>query len=245
MSEILAVVAGEHITDADVEKFIQKLPQEQQAYAADPRFKEKVLEELITMALFAKKGEEDKFEETEEYKEIMANARKDVLARMAITSVLKGIEVSDEECQKYYDANQKQFQQGATVSAKHILVAQEAQCVELLNAINAGEKTFEDAAKEFSTCPSGQKGGDLGSFGQGQMVPEFEKAAFAAEVDTVVGPVQTQFGYHLIKVYAKTEARVPSFEEVKGDIYRNVLSQKQNEAYSDAMAVLKEKYIQK
>ena len=128
---------------------------------------------------------------------------------------------------------------------KHILVAEEAECVELLNAINAGEKTFEDAAKECSTCPSGQKGGDVGSFGQGQMVPEFEKAAFAAEVDSVVGPVQTQFGYHLIKVYAKTEAGVASFEEVKGDIYRNVLSQKQNKAYSNAMAALKEKYIQK
>ena len=77
------------------------------------------------------------------------------------------------------------------------------------------------------------------------MVPEFEKAAFAAEVDSVVGPVQTQFGYHLIKVYARTEAGVASFEEVKGDIYRNVLSQKQNKAYSNAMAALKEKYIQK
>ncbi len=71
----------------------------------------------------------------------------------------------------------------------------------------SGEKVFEDAAKEFSTCPSGQRGGDLGEFGKGQMVKEFEDAAFAAEIGHVVGPVKTQFGYHLIKVEEKKKMR--------------------------------------
>lgn len=88
----------------------------------------------------------------------------------------------------------------ATASARHILVADEALCNELKTKINAGEITFEQAAKDNSTCPSGKDGGALGSFGQGQMVPEFDKVVFNDEVGVVHGPVQTQFGYHLLEI---------------------------------------------
>jgi len=87
-----------------------------------------------------------------------------------------------------------------TAAARHILVSDEAFCKELKEKINSGEMTFEQAAKENSTCPSGAKGGDLGKFGQGQMVPEFDKVVFNDEVGVVHGPVQTQFGYHLLEV---------------------------------------------
>jgi len=88
----------------------------------------------------------------------------------------------------------------ATASARHILVADEAVCNDLKTKINAGEMTFEQAAKENSTCPSGANGGALGTFGQGQMVPEFDKVVFNDEVGVVHGPVQTQFGYHLLEI---------------------------------------------
>jgi len=85
-------------------------------------------------------------------------------------------------------------------SARHILVSDEALCNELKEKINSGEMTFEEAARENSTCPSGAQGGDLGTFGQGQMVPEFDKVVFNDEVGVVHCPVQTQFGYHLLEV---------------------------------------------
>jgi peptidyl-prolyl cis-trans isomerase C len=88
----------------------------------------------------------------------------------------------------------------ATASARHILVDSEAKCNELKEQINSGEITFEQAAKENSTCPSGANGGDLGTFSQGQMVPEFDKVVFNDEVGVVHGPVKTQFGYHLLEV---------------------------------------------
>ncbi|MDQ7047729.1 MAG: peptidylprolyl isomerase [Sulfurovum sp.] len=88
----------------------------------------------------------------------------------------------------------------ASASARHILVDDETVCTELKEKINAGELTFEQAAKENSTCPSGAKGGELGSFGEGQMVPEFDKVVFNDEVGVVHGPVKTQFGYHLLEV---------------------------------------------
>ncbi len=88
------------------------------------------------------------------------------------------------------------------VNARHILVKDRAEADELKAKIDKGAK-FEDLAKQYSICPSGQNGGDLGYFGRGQMVKEFEEAAFATPVNSVSDPVQTQFGWHLIKVIDK------------------------------------------
>jgi len=84
------------------------------------------------------------------------------------------------------------------IRASHILVTNEPFCKELIERIKKGE-SFEALAAQFSKCPSGKKGGDLGSFGKGQMVPQFENAAFKLKVGEISGPVKTQFGYHIIK----------------------------------------------
>jgi len=84
-------------------------------------------------------------------------------------------------------------------SARHILVETEEACLDLKQQIADGA-SFADLAKQHSKCPSGQSGGDLGTFGQGQMVPEFDKVVFNEAVGEVHGPVQTQFGYHLLEV---------------------------------------------
>jgi peptidyl-prolyl cis-trans isomerase C len=88
-----------------------------------------------------------------------------------------------------------------SVKAKHILVEQQYEVDDLLKKLEEGV-SFEDLAAKFSKCPSGQRGGDLGEFTRGRMVKPFEEAAFSLEVDQVSAPVQTQFGYHLIKRYA-------------------------------------------
>jgi len=88
-------------------------------------------------------------------------------------------------------------------TARHILVDTEEQCEELKTQIAAGAD-FADIAKEHSSCPSGRNGGDLGQFGPGQMVPEFDKVVFSADINTVQGPVQTQFGYHLLEVTSRS-----------------------------------------
>ncbi len=91
------------------------------------------------------------------------------------------------------------FFMASKVHAAHILVKTEQEAFGLLFDINRG-KSFEDAAKEKSLCPSGKKGGDLGLFGRGQMVKEFEAAAFSMKPGEVSKPVKTQFGWHIIKV---------------------------------------------
>lgn len=244
-NEVLAVVAGKEITNAEFELYLQKLPQEQRMYAAYPQYREKLLDQLVSMYAYAKMGEELKLEETDAFKLIMENTRLETLAQLAVNETIKDITVDDQEVKDFYEDNTQNFKKEESVSAKHILVAEEEECSKVLEAINNGEKTFEDAAKECSTCPSGQNGGDLGEFGKGQMVKEFEDAAFAAEVGVVVGPVKTQFGYHLIKVEKKSEASVMPFEEVEAKISQTLLQQKQNQAYKAQYDELKAKYVGK
>ena len=181
---------------------------------------------------------------TDDYKKMLENIVRDIKARMAMNEIMKGIEVTDIEAETVYNINPDNFNKPETVSAKHILVDSEEVCNEILAQIQNGEKTFEDAAAESSTCPSGQQGGDLGEFGKGQMVKEFEDAAFAAEIGAIVGPVKTQFGFHLIKVEAKSEAETLAFDVVKEQIKKNLLQQKQQQAYTAKIAELKEKYVE-
>ena len=243
--EVLAVVAGKNVTSADFEAFLKNMPEEQKLYAANPRFRTQFFEQMIAHLVYAELGAEMKLEETEEFQNILANVKKDILAQLAVQKVVDAAVVTDEEKKEYYDANSQQFQKKATVRAKHILMKEEAACAELLESLKKGEKEFEQAAKEFSECPSGSNGGDLGQFGKGQMVKEFEDVAFTAEIGEIAGPVKTQFGYHLIKVELRTEASVIPFEEVRFQIEKNLVQQKQTRIYSDKAAELKEKYVQK
>ena len=92
----------------------------------------------------------------------------------------------------------------ATATARHILVETEQECEDLKKRIEAGAD-FGEMAKEYSKCPSGQQGGELGQFSPGQMVQEFDEVVFSGDVDKIHGPVKTQFGYHLIDITSRSE----------------------------------------
>ena len=92
----------------------------------------------------------------------------------------------------------------AKATARHILVDDEALCEEVKTKILDG-LDFAEAAREHSSCPSGRRGGDLGSFGPGQMVKEFDDVVFSADLNEVQGPIKTQFGYHLLEVTSRTD----------------------------------------
>jgi len=91
----------------------------------------------------------------------------------------------------------------AKACARHILVSTEEKCNDLKTQIEGGAD-FTALAKEHSSCPSGKQGGDLGEFGPGQMVPEFDTVVFNGELGKVHGPVKTQFGYHLLEVTSRS-----------------------------------------
>lgn len=115
-------------------------------------------------------------------------------------------EVADKSAELQELTNLKKenkMSEATQVAAKHILVSTEEEAKELIAKIRNGEESFEGAAKTHSKCPSGANGGDLGFFGKGMMVKEFEDTAFSTNVGEISEPVKTQFGWHLIKVYDK------------------------------------------
>jgi len=145
---------------------------------------------------------------------LMLEAQRTEYAMKYVTSTM----LTDEEVVAYYDNFEPEIQ------ASHILVAEEALAIELIDRINAGED-FAELAKEYSTDPgSGAQGGDLGSFGKGMMVPEFEAAAYALKIDEVTPvAVQSQFGYHIIKRTGGTEKT--SLDEMKTEIEKSLAAE--------------------
>ena len=238
-NKVLATVAGEEITEAEFNAFLQNVPREQQAYLSNPAMRSHYLDQLIALHLFAKDGADQKLDETEEFKNMIANAKRDILAQMSMAEALKNVTVSDEEIRTFYEENKNQFTKGGKVRAKHILTDSEDKCKEILEEIENGTKAFEVAAQEYSTCPSGKQGGSLGDFARGQMVPEFDQAVFALQEGELTGPVKTQFGYHLIRMNKKNEATPISYADIREELYQQVMQEKQQEAYQKKINQLK------
>ncbi|MCM1257881.1 MAG: peptidylprolyl isomerase [Roseburia sp.] len=239
--KVLAVVAGYEIREEELNNLIANYPPEQQIYLSNPQAKDELLEQLIGFHLFEKMAEEEKIKETKEFKETLEKMKNELASHMAATSVIESVTIDEKEIKKFYEENPSQFIAGAQVSAKHILVEEKDQAEKIAKEIAEG-KSFEAAAREYSTCPSSEKGGDLGYFGKGQMVPEFEKAAFNGEIGKVIGPVKTQFGFHLILVEDKKEEKKVSYEEIKDNLYSELLKQKKQEKYANTVKELEAKY---
>ena len=160
-----------------------------------------------------------------------------------IAKFMKNVEVSDEEVKKFYDENPKQFIAPDSIRASHILLPSEQQAIDIIKEIKNGGKTFEEAAKAYSVCPSREQGGDLSYFSKGKMVPQFENAAFAMKVGEMSDePVKTDFGWHIIKVTdSKTSETIP-YDVVKESARQYLLGQKQNRAFLDRVDELKKEY---
>lgn len=231
------------ISDIEIDQFIATLSQEQQMYKSVPQFRAQVKERLEEIALFAMDGEEKCLDQSEEFQAAMKITRRDMLGQLAMSKAIEGVEVDEAEAKNYYENNKELFGTPATVSAKHILVDSEDKINEIKNEIDTGAKSFEDAAREYSTCPSGKKGGDLGTFGKGQMVKEFETAAFEGEIKKVIGPVKTQFGYHLIWVDERSESEIEAFENIKEKAMAQLKREKQQEAYDNRIQELRKKFL--
>ena len=239
MDKILAKVGALTVSEREVDEFLAELGQRGQGYN-NPEGRKAILEQIISSKLLLLDARHNLLETEPEYKAELAKLRENLLINYAGNKVIAAVKVNDEDVRKYYEDNLDKFKQGETVNADHILVDSEEKALEILAKIESGELSFADAAKEFSSCPSGQRGGNLGDFGRGQMVPEFDKAVFELEVGEVTKtPVQTQFGYHLIKLNSKSDATVMPFEDVAPQLTDIVLNEKRREAYERKINQLK------
>lgn len=162
-------------------------------------------------------------------------------------TIVPKVKVTEEESRNFYDQNIDKFKRDEMVRASHILCGIDPKATaedknkarekaEKLRKELAGGKDFAGLAKENSTCPSSQQGGDLGYFGKGQMVPSFEKVAFALKPGEISDIVETQFGYHIIKVMDKQPSETVEFKDVRSRIEDFLKRQKINAAVEEFLA---------
>lgn len=239
MSKTLAIVGGTPITEDQVDELLMSLGQRGRAYN-NPEGRKEILRQLIANKLMLLDAKRNLIEVEPEFKARLAKIKDDLLASYNADKVISAVSVSEKDAVDYYEANKEKFMGEESVNASHILVDSEELAKELIAKIKAGELSFEDAARDNSTCPSKANGGSLGDFGRGQMVPEFDEAVFAMEVGEITeAPVKTQFGYHVIKLNSKKGAEIMPYEEIKGEIRNALLMEKQRAAYDSKINQLK------
>ena len=240
------VAAGDiTIKQSEFESALKSLPAEYQQFAAGPG-KKQFAEDFLRMKMLASEGMKAGLDKDPDVVRQLALMKENLVANAQLEKIEKSIVLTDADLKKVYEAGKNDYEQ---VKARHILIAfkgspaaqagkpelteeQAKAKAEELRAKIAGGASFEETAKkESDDTGSGANGGDLGSFSRGQMVPEFEKAAFEAKVGDVTPVVRTQFGYHIIKV---EEHNHTPFEQVKPAIERSE-RQKRMQATLEAM----------
>jgi len=238
----IVVAAGDvSIRQSEFENALKTLPAEYQQYAMGPG-KRQFAEDYLRMKMLAADGIKAGLDKTPDVVQQLNLMRENLVAQAQLKKIEAGITISDDDLKKVYEANKGEYEQ---VKAKHILIAfkgspaaqsgkpelteeqAKAKAEDLRTQILAGASFDELAKKESDDTGSGAAGGELGDFGRGQMVPEFEKAAFDAKVGDVTEPVRTQYGYHVIKVESHNHT---PFEQVKVTLDRNERQKRLQEA---------------
>ena len=230
----IVIAAGDvTIRQSEFENALKTLPAEYQQYAQGPG-KKQFAEDYLRMKMLASEGLKNGLDKDPDVLQQLSLMRENLVANAQLQKIEKGISLTDADLKAKYDANKPQYEQ---VKAQHILIAfkgspaaqqgkpelteeqAKAKAEDLRKQLVAGSAKFEDLAKkESDDTGSGSNGGELGEFGRGQMVPEFEKAAFDAKPGELTPVVRTQFGYHIIKV---EEHSYTPFEQVKATIEKS------------------------
>lgn len=228
--KVVLKVGTESITEKEFDNLIEGLPEQVRAQARGP-MKRQVAEQVIRLKLLAQEARKKGLDTEKSMQARIQFATENLLAGAAYKDIQDNIKIDEAAARKYYDEHKSEYEK---VAARHILIkfkgspvpqregkpelSEEqalAKVQEIRKKLLAGGDFAAIAKAESDDTGSGANGGELGTFGHGQMVPEFEKAAFALPVGQVSEPVKTQFGYHLIRV-DKQEKK--SFEEARTEI---------------------------
>lgn len=212
---VLATVNGTEITLGHVILMLNRLPEQIQG-APDEQLFPGLVEQLVDQTLLAGQTSADAEEDPLEVRLLLENERRAALAMIGIRDRIEG-PTDEAELQAAYDAAFADFEPQPEFKASHILVETEEKAAELLAEIEGGAD-FAETARSASTGPSAPSGGDLGWFGPGQMVPAFDEAVQTMEPETVAGPVQTQFGWHLIRLEEKRMSTAPTLDQVRDEL---------------------------
>jgi peptidyl-prolyl cis-trans isomerase C len=237
--QTLAEVNGGVITTADFKKEVETLPPYLRPMAETPEGKKELLDTMIIREIILQQAQKDGLDKSPEVADKLEELKKRVIVEAFLKKKVEAqTAITDADLQKFYDQNKDKLKTGEQVRASHILVKSETEAQDILGQIKKGGN-FEQLASKYSIDAAKTKGGDLGWFGKGSMIPEFEKVAFGMKEGEISGIVKTQFGYHIIKLTGKRPAGVPPFAEVKEQLKAKLLPEKQQEVFQKLKDELK------
>lgn len=241
-NQVVAKVGEREITKEEVEGVLRNVDPKVATQFNGPEGIKKLITQMAQQELFYLDAVEKGLDKDAIFIKEVEKTTEVLLRQYAINKFLSTITVSEDEMQKFYEQNKQKFVQPETIKASHILVKNEETANKIISELDNGLK-FEDAAEQYSLCPSKERGGDLGFFSRGKMVPEFEEVAFGLEKGSVTRePVKTQFGYHVVKRTGRRDAMQLSFSEAKEMVRKQLILRRQEKVYFDKVEELKNKY---
>jgi len=236
---VLAEVNGTTITDNDFYKEQENLPPYLKPMTETPEGKKEMIDTMVVRELIMQQAQKDGIDKSPEVAAKLEDLKKRVIVEAFLKKkVEEGANVSDADMQAFYKKNEGKFKTGEQIRASHILVKSEAEAKDIEKQLKAGA-SFEELAKKHSIDGAAAKGGDLGWFSKGSMLPDFEKVAFSLKEGAVSGIVPTKFGFHIIKQTGKRPAGARSYEEVKDQIKAAMAPEKQQETFKKLKEELK------
>lgn len=241
-NKVFAKIGNREITSQDLQNFLQNMDPKVATQFTSPDGIKQLIAQLAEQELFYLDAIDKGLDKDSEYLQEVEKVKANVLKQYSLSNFIKSVTINEVEAKKFYNENKSIFNEPESVKASHILVQEEETANKILAEIEEGKK-FEDAAKEYSICPSKASGGDLGFFSKGKMVSEFETAAFSLNKGEICkAPVKTQFGYHIIKLTGRRDAMELTFSEAEDKVKAELMSKKQEEEYYKKVNELKDKY---
>ena len=237
--EVVAFFDGEELSLDDFRAYIEKLPAQVRPMVASPERRKQFLETFVLTRLLVKDAKSRGLDKDEEIQSKLREQEDRLILQKVFEDLQGTITISDEEAEAYYGANQEEFST-TEIRASHILVEDEASAGEVLVKVRENPESFAKLAKEISKDGgTASKGGDLGFFGRGRMVPAFEQAAFALkEPGDISEVVKSPFGNHIIMLTEKKVGEPRPLDQVKEQIRAKLISEqreKKMEAYFEQL----------
>ena len=236
----IPIVANVNNEDISLETMIHAMNELPPEIQSQPfmSYYEDLLERVIDIKLFAQEGKKMKLDEEPSVRAAIDFVIEKVLMQAFLSKYVQE-NIKEENLKASYNNFIADETSREEIKASHILMDTESEAIDVINMLNDGDD-FAELAKNKSTGPSGPSGGDLGWFKRGQMVPPFEKAAFSLNKNEISQrPVQTQFGWHVIKIFDKRIPEAPSYESMKSkliqDLERKIVSKKIQDLRNDAL----------
>lgn len=236
--EVLVQASGPDAVDALIDEKIVALEVEKADIEISDEEIQKELDDFKENA-----GGDEAFEAALEQSGISEkDFEEDIILYLSIRKLMEPlVEITDEDVKAYFEENKETFDTPEQVNARHILVKEEKLANDLHKQLKDGAD-FAELAKEHSTDGSAAMGGDLGFFPRGEMVPEFEDKAFSMEVGEISEPVKSDFGFHIVEVLEKEDAKEASFDEHKEEIKEKMLEEKMQTEYVAWLEEKREEY---